>query len=128
MIEPIFRIVIVSLGVAIVLLSAWGMVVPEKLMGWVQGVMDRPQGMVIAVGARIVMGLALIGAASVSKFPQGFLILGVTALAAALAFPFVGRKRLRALLGWFDQLGPAFMRTWLILGLVFGACLIYGIV
>jgi hypothetical protein len=127
MIVPISRIVIVLLGLAVFLLAAWGMIDRKRLMGFVKGIMDRPQGMVIAVGARIVMGLALIMAAPASKFPKGFQFLGVLALAAAIVLPFIGRRRLSALIGWFDHFGPILTRTWLILGLIFSGFLVYGI-
>jgi hypothetical protein len=128
MIETISRIVIVLFGVALLLLSVWGMVLPARLIGMVKGVLDRPDGMVIAVGARIVLGLSLIATAPMSKFPQAFQILGLIALAAAMVLPFIGRRRLSALIGWFDRIGPSFMRTWLVVGLIFGGFLLYGVI
>jgi hypothetical protein len=128
MIETISRIVILALGVALLVLSGWGMVVPDRLMKLVQGVFERPEGMLVAVGARVIMGLALIATAQASKFPEVFQIIGGLALAAAFVLPFIGRRRLTALIGWFAHFGSTFTRTWLIFGLIFGGFLLYGVI
>ena len=117
---------IVLLGLVVCLLSAWGAIVPVRLIKLVGGVMDLPWGMYFAVIARLLLGLALITAASSSKFPVIFEVVGWLAIVAAAALPLVGRKRIVRLLRWFEQQTPAIIRSWLLFGLVFGAFLVFG--
>ncbi len=58
------QFIVGSFGIVIAALSIWGIVVPERLIGMVTGVMARPAGMRIAVGARFLLGFALLVAAS----------------------------------------------------------------
>jgi len=127
MIVSISHIVVVLVGFAVFLLSAWGIVFPGKLIAMVSGVMDRASGMYAAVGVRIVLGLALIFVAPVSKFPHVFEVLGWIAIAAAIGLPIVGRTRIQRLIAWLTRLPPALIRVWLIFGLLFGGFLVYGV-
>ena len=124
----ISQVVVVVMGGAVLLLSVWGIALPQKLVAMVKGVMDRPGGMHVAVVARIVLGIALITAASVSKVPAVFQVIGWLSIAAAVALPIIGSPRIRALVGWFEGVGPTFVRVWLVFGMIFGGLLVYGII
>lgn len=93
----------------------------------VRGTVEKDWGIHFAVIVRLLLGAALIIAASGSRFPQLFEILGWIAVVAAVAIVFMGRKRLRKFVGWFDRLSPAMIRTWLLFGIAFGAFLVYGV-
>lgn len=115
------------MGAAGSLLSAWGMFAPENLIGRVREVLDRDSGIYIAVGARLLVGVALILTAPVSKFPLIFNIIGAFAIVAAAVIPFIGRARLVKMIGWFERFPAAAIRAWLLFGFAFGVFLIYGI-
>ncbi len=110
------RIVVLLMGAAGSLLSAWGMFAPENLIGRVREVLDRDSGIYIAVGARLLVGVALI-----------FNIIGAFAIVAAAAIPFIGRARLVQMIGWFERFPSAAIRAWVLFGFAFGVFLIYGI-
>ena len=117
----------VAVGIVVGVLSVWGLSAPERLRQLVGAVMQRDWGMYFAVGAKLVLGLALILAASQSRFPPIFAALGGFTLAAAVALPFVGRDRIVRHLARFGWLRPAVIRLWLLFGIAFGGFLIYGV-
>jgi hypothetical protein len=121
------QIVVLVLGIAVCVLSAWGAYAPEKLVRLVTGVMDQEWGIYLAVIVRLLLGLALIIAAPYSRFPLVFQALGWIAIVAAVALAFMGRERLRRLVAWFERFSPAIIRLWLLFGVAFGGFLIYGI-
>ena len=63
-------------GVAIVALSVWGVVVPNRLIALVTGSMNRGSGLYVGIGSRVVLGVALIVAAPPARFPTLFAVLG----------------------------------------------------
>ncbi len=121
------QVVVLTLGIVVCALSLWGMFAPEKIVKLVDGVMEKDWGIHLAVIIRLLLGAALIIAASGARFPQLFEILGWIAVIAAIAIVFMGRERLRKFIGWFDRLSPAMIRTWLLFGIAFGAFLVYGV-
>ena len=80
----------------------------------------------LAVGIRLLLGVALIVAAPASLFPLVFRVIGVIAILAALALPIMGIERIRRLVGWFAALPSLALRLWLVFGFAFGAFLVYG--
>ena len=123
------QIVVLTLGVAVLVLSMWGFVVPDKLMKFVTSTMDQPSGIYIAVAVRVVLGAALIGVAPASQFPVTFQVLGAITLLAAASLAVAGRERVgRFLEWWVKQFSATGNRLWLLLGMAFGALLVYGTV
>ncbi|WP_428099922.1 hypothetical protein [Candidatus Rariloculus sp.] len=114
-------------GGVIVVLSIWGIVVPNKLIAMVKGVMTKPSGLWFAVGVRLVLGAAMIGAAPLSMFPTAFRVIGWIVIAAAIALPVVGRANINALLGWFEGGAPLLIRSWLVVGVAIGAFLVHAV-
>jgi hypothetical protein len=80
----------------------------------------------LAVGIRLLLGIALIVSAPQSLFPTAFRVLGVIAVVIALALPVIGIERIRRLVAWFAALPPLALRLWLVFGFAVGAFLIYG--
>lgn len=119
-------IAIAIFGVLVGLGSLVGIVAPGRLIGVVRAVMNRPGVLYLAVIVRVALGVLLIAAAPVSRFPTAFLAVGWIAIAAALAIPFIGYVRLMRLMDWFAGLPAIAIRGWLVFGFVFGAFLIYG--
>ncbi len=121
------ELVIVVLGISVCVLSAWGIYTPARLVKLVSGVMDQRSGIYIAVIVRLLLGLALIIVAPDSRFPAAFQLLGLVAIFAAVVVAFMGRNRVRKLVGWFERFSPAIVRLWLLFGMAFGGFLIYGV-
>lgn len=122
------QIVIVALGVTIVVMAAWGMIGPDKLMALVRSTIDQRWGFYFAVLVRVLMGAALLIGAPESRFPLVFEVLGWLALVAAAALALMGRERMRNFMAWFAaKFSAAMIRLWLVFGIAFGGLLVYGV-
>ncbi len=121
------ELIVVVLGISVCVLAAWGIYTPARLVKLVSGVMDQGSGIYIAVIVRLLLGVALIIVAPDSRFPAAFQVLGLVAIFAAAVVAFMGRNRVRRLVGWFERFSPAVVRLWLLFGMAFGGVLIYGV-
>ena len=126
MLSAAAQIIVLTLGVCVVLLSAWGIVNPGNLMKLVSSVLDKKWGIHFGIIFRLVLGAALIIAAPSSMFPAFFQALGWITVFAALALAIMGRKRIRRIIAWFNQLSTPVVRLWLLFGVAFGGLLVYG--
>jgi len=127
MITVLARVVVGAFGLAVFVLSIWGMFAPLKLIDLVKSVANRKGGLYFAVIVRVILGAALIVAAAASRFPTTFEVLGWLTLAAAVGLLLVGRRGMSRVIAWFERCSPALMRAWLLLGLAFGGVLLYGV-
>lgn len=127
MISSVSTPTVMLFGAVVLVLSAWGIAAPKRLIDLVRGVMDRDLGIYVAIIARVVLGLALLGAAQQSSFPQTFRVLGWIAIIAAVGLAIIGRDRVRRFVARFERLPAGFIRLWLIFGIAFGGFLIYGL-
>jgi len=121
------QLIVLALGIAVCVLSAWGMYATDKIWNLVNGAMEKDWGIYVAVIARLVLGAALIIVAPQSRFPLAFEILGWFAIVAAVLILIIGRDKLRRFVAWFQRFSQAMIRAWLLFGIAFGAFLIYGI-
>jgi hypothetical protein len=128
MLIEISQTVVLAFGIAVGVLSVWGVLAPDKMMKMVYGVVHQDWGIHFAIVLRLVLGAALVIAAPESRFPLFFEILGGIAIVAAVALLLMGRERLRKFVAWFERMPPAMIRVWLLFGIAFGAFLVYGIV
>ena len=127
MAEDLASIVVQLFGAAICVVSVLGMIMPAVLLGMIRKIAARPSGFLGAVAARIVLGGALLTAASVSRFPGAFIALGWVAIVAALVLLFVGHPRFQKLAGWVARWPVNAVRVGLALGAVFGLFLVYAV-
>jgi hypothetical protein len=120
------EIIVVLFGVLILALSVWGIGAPSRLMQFVHKVMERDAGIHAAILVRVILGLALLVAATDSRFPVTFRVFGWVAIIAAAGIAVIGKARLRGFVARFYRLNPGFVRAWLLVGIVFGGFLVYG--
>lgn len=120
-------IVALTLSLAIAALGAVGIVAPGRLLDVVRH-FQTPGGLYVAAGIRLVLGVALLFAASGSRAPVALRILGVFVILVGLATPFFGIDRFRRLLDWWSAQGPGFVRIWAAFALAFGLLLAYAVV
>lgn len=122
------KYVVLLFGMTVTAMSAWGIFQPRALTQVVLQTWRKPWGMAFAVGVRLVLGAACILAAPGARYPLFYEIFGYLALAAAVAIPLIGKARLDRFIGYWADSPPALVRAWLLLGLVFGSFLVYGVV
>lgn len=82
-------------GIPIVVSCLWALVRPQWLFDIAAPLLGRSWLMPLAVGIRIVLGVALLLVAEASAFPILFNVLGWIAIIAAIALPFIGMERIR---------------------------------
>ena len=123
------RIIVLVIGATVIVLSAWGLLAPAKLVTMVTSAMDKQWGIYVAVVVRLLLGTALIIAAPVSLFPVAFQVLGAIAIVAAGALAVMGRERLRRFIAWWtEKMSAPMIRLWLLFGMAFGGFLVYGVI
>lgn len=108
-------------------MSAFGVYAPVRLVGLVASVWEKRASLYFAVIVRLILGVLLILAAPVTKFPVAFQALGWLAIVAAIIIPFVGRERLTRFIVWWMERPRVVVRIWCLLGVIFGGFLLYGV-
>lgn len=121
------QLTLLIFAVAIGAACIWGLIVPRQLTNFVRTYWQRKSSMPVAVVARVVLGLLLIGAASDARYPLVFQVLGWLAIIAAMLLPILGKQRVGQLIAWLDERPEALMRLWLLFGLGFAEFLIHGL-
>lgn len=111
-------------GLAIVLFAGLGVFAPGRLMG-VLGAGSSRGRLWLAIGIRVVLGAVFLIAAPQCRNPLVMRVLGIVALIAAAALPFLGAERLDGMVKWWGARSNAVTRTWAVVALAFGAFLIY---
>ncbi|QDP02608.1 hypothetical protein [Thalassotalea sp. PS06] len=88
------------------IMGIWILFRPEPVYGYIERKRQDLSTHVLAVVVRVILGAALILAASQSSFPLTFKVLGGLSIAAAAVFLLIGRKRFQQLLSWALSIGP----------------------
>jgi glucan phosphoethanolaminetransferase (alkaline phosphatase superfamily) len=117
---------ILGIGAIISIICLTGVMLPAQLLHAVQAAWQYPAAMYVAVMVRLTIGVLLVLAASHSRFPLAFEILGWLAILAALLVPVAGRARIDRLLDWWSRRSTLCIRLWSLAGLAFGCFLVYG--
>jgi hypothetical protein len=102
------------------------MVMPKALTDWVIGTWARPWAIYFAIAVRLALGLVFILGASQTRHPGVFSFLGYLMIFAALVISVAGRSRLDKFMRWWQTKPPAYIRGWLVFGLLFGLFMIYS--
>ncbi len=119
-------VLLIVFAVIIIGMCAVALVRPPTLLNFAANVIESKRGMWIAVGVRLVAGAAFLIAADASRFPTFFLVIGVLSLIAAVSLPIIGHQRFIALVDWFSHAPVSVIRVWGVLGVAFGALILYG--
>ena len=118
--------VVALLGGTILLQGLVGIARPSSLTRLVQAFWQVPNVLYLAIGLRVIFGLILLAAASESRFPATFQIIGIISLVAAALSLALGLARLQRFVDWFLDRSPGVIRGWSIVSAGFGGFLIYG--
>lgn len=83
---------------------------------------------VLAVLVRLILGAALIGYATDSKYPVALQIFGWLSVGAAIILGGIGRSRFKVLISWALNFASSLMRFAGLLAVLLGGFLIYAVV
>lgn len=117
---------VIGIGTIIGVICLTGVVLPAQLLQAVRAAWQYRAALFVASMIRFTAGVLLVLAASHSRFPLVFAILGWFVIGAALLIPVVGRARIQRLLDWWSQRSLTGIRLWSLAGLAFGCFLVYG--
>jgi hypothetical protein len=105
----------------------WALRRPQWLFGFAKPMLDRSWLLPLAIAIRLVLGIALLSVADASRFPTVFTVLGWIAIVAAVALPFIGMARIKALIDWMEALPLIVVRLWIVVGIGLGLVLLMGV-
>ena len=129
--EPRFAralcVTVMSVGAALAGVGMLGVVAPLGLLDLGRSLLSPPGLYAIAL-IRVVFGLLLLWAAPLSRMPRVLRIIGAFILINGVVTPFIGVKRAEALLDWFSNQGPLFVRVVATLSIALGAFLVYVVI
>ena len=120
--------VILAFGSMILFLGALMFVKPDSVVGFFRNNSNSLSLHVLAVVARLILGVALITYATESKFSIVFQIVGWLSVGAAIILGAIGRSRFKALLNWALSSASSLMRLAGLSGVLLGGFLIYAVV
>ena len=120
------QFLVMGLGVMIAALSAWGAIAPERLLAWVTRQWGKRWSLMVAIGVRAVLGLALLAVADGSRCPLAFTVIGWLAIAGAAGVALAGIERIGRMLAWGAAHPPLLLRLWCLLGVALGVFLLWG--
>lgn len=120
-------ILLALVSITIVVLSLYGIFLPEKLVTRVRSFMAGRHGMVTAIGVRLLLAALLWFTAPDSQTPTIFRVFAIITLAAAVVFPFVGIDRIRKLIDYVAGWPKWALRLDCLLGAVLGLFLLWSI-
>jgi hypothetical protein len=115
----LFALFIVAMGIA-------GVLSPRRLLLMVTRAQSR-FGLHFLAGFRLLVGAALLLAAPSSRAPLYLEVLGWLSLLSGLVTPFVGARRLEAILAWWRERSNGAVRVWSVLVLLFGISLAWAV-
>ena len=120
-------VLVIAFGVLILMIGLLGAVQPQAFIRLIGRLQAQRRLVPIAVVMRLIMGVALLLAASDSRFPRTLWVLGVIALVAAVTILVLGEDRMWRMVKWFTEAPPNLARFGLLCAAAFGAFLIWAV-
>jgi hypothetical protein len=116
---------VLALGIVIALVGAVGIVAPALLLA-IAVLFATPSGLYAAAAFRVALGTAVVVAATTSRTPTTFRILGVIIIVGGVVTPLIGVERARMFVALWATQGATFIRLWAGVAVVFGLFLAYA--
>ena len=120
--------VIILFGILILVAGLIIQINPELILGYLSDKLEKPGIHILAVVARLILGILLISQASLSRFPLIIEIVGWFSIIAAVVLTVIGREGFRRLMSWALSIAKTYGRAGGALATAFGAFLIYAFI
>jgi len=117
----IFAALILLAGIAIV-------INPELVFAPLRESSEKLELHVLAIVARLVIGMLLISQSYASKFPYVIEIIGWLSIIAAIILAVIGRSRFKRLMSWAFSFLASYGRVGGVIAIIFGAFIFYSFV
>ena len=118
--------VVALFGIFFTILGIFGLIFPSSIIAFVSR-WQTQAGLYLAAIIRIVLGVASLFTASTSRAPLYLRILGVVAVVAGIATPFLGLKKFKEIIDWWSRQSIVFIRACLAVVVLFGLSLIWEV-
>jgi hypothetical protein len=115
-------------GLGMLAVGEIGLLMPSTLV-WIAQRFGTPLQWYAIGAVRVAFGVLLLSVAATSRAPRTLRVVAFIPLLAglgALATPFVGIERARAILEWWSQLGPGYVRLSALSLLLLGGFIAYA--
>jgi hypothetical protein len=113
------------IGLYLLAVGAIGIFAPSSLV-WIAQRFATPVDWYAIAAVRVAFGVLLISVAKASRAPRTLRVVAFIPLVAALATPFVGVERARAIIEWWSLQGSGFVRLSVIPLLALGGFVAYA--
>lgn len=114
------HLLVQAVGVLLVVAGLAALLAPDRLKRVFRGVMSSDPLLVVASAGRIALGVAFWLVAPSTRSPAFVRVLGALMIAAGLAIPLVGRRRLASFVGWWIDRPNRWIRSIAPLAVVLG--------
>jgi len=121
-------LLIILFGVLITMAGIVIIINPETLFGFLRNHSEKLVLQVLAVGARVVLGLLLINQSSESRYPLVIEVIGWISLAAAIFLAVIGRRNFSRLMSWALSFVKPYGRLGGMLAAAFGVFLVHAFI
>lgn len=118
---------ILVFGVFIIAMCIWGAIAPKPMINRVLSIWHQPWGLFAAVGIRLGLGILFLQAATQTRHPGVFELLGYLMIFAAIVIALAGRKRIDRFIKYWMEQPTGFLQAWLVIGIGFGAFIVYSV-
>jgi len=121
-------LLIITIGSLILFAGVLLLINPEIIFGFLRNNSEKSAIQVIAVLARLIIGILLITQSSQSRFPLAIELLGWVFIVAGVSLAVIGRTKFRTLITWVVTNLRAYAPIAAVIALAFGGFLVYAFV
>jgi hypothetical protein len=118
------KILAIVIGLLLAAIGLAGVVAPSFILELGRSLLT-PMSLYLVAALRIGVGVVLLLAAADSRLPPALRVFGIVIILAGVFTLFLGVERSRAILDWWSNQGPLFMRFCLLGPLVVGLFIVY---
>ena len=120
------KAIAITIGLIISAIGLIGVVAPLLVLEIGRSLLT-PTALYFVAALRIGIGVVLVWVARVSRVPAAFRIVGIFVIIAGVLTLFLGVEHSRAILDWWSNQGPTFMRICLSLPMALGLFIVYAV-
>jgi hypothetical protein len=120
------KILAIVIGVLLAAIGLVGVVAPSFILEIGRSLLT-PMSLYGVAALRIGVGVVLLSTATDSRLPTALRVFGVVIILAGVFTLFLGVEHSRAILDWWSNQGPLFMRFCLLGPLVIGLFIVYAL-
>ncbi|MES9993659.1 MAG: hypothetical protein ABW098_17050 [Candidatus Thiodiazotropha sp.] len=120
--------IIILFGLLILLTGVIILITPEVIIRPLRDYSDKLSLHIVAVAARLILGVLLVSESEASRYPILIEILGWLSIIAAVVLALIGRTNFKRLMTWALSLVDTYGRAGGVLASLFGVFIVYAFI